>query len=569
MIVYRAGIWIADLPFAAKDDLKAAGFVFHGTECKRKPCPACAAAVFKKWWTDSAVVAARLPELLDPGARAALEAHREVIETSHAQDAELDIPAPPGLDYLPFQRAGIRYILDAPGGVLLGDEMGLGKTIQAIGYLQLEDVFTAVVVCPANLKINWVRELERWLVEPRNIHMVEKAEPPPANAEIVVVNYRRLLDRDVIEGLMAWSWDVLICDEAHNLKNPRAKQTRAVLGAPGNKRKKVEPTPGLINRCGRFLALTGTALLNRPIELWTLISALDPGGWPSKHQYGIRYCAGHQKRVGYDREKGQPRMAWDFNGASNLDELQDKLRGKCLVRRLKRDVLPELPAKRHEIISLNTRGVSALLKRQTKLWLDQGSARMHADLAMVLADDMDREAYEEAVARLDAELEIAFDKMSEERRLVAVAKIPAVIEHIQNLFENHDLRKLVVFAHHHEVIDALSEAFGDSVWIDGRVSPADRQDAVDIFQSTPCKMLIGGIRAAGEGITLTASSNVVFAELDWTPARNQQAEDRCHRIGQRDMVLIQHLVFDGSIDAMIAKLLVHKMRIADQVLDRR
>jgi SWI/SNF-related matrix-associated actin-dependent regulator 1 of chromatin subfamily A len=576
MITYKSGVWIADLPFAAKDELKAAGFQFHGlpTECRRKPCEACKAQVFKSWWTDSAEVVRRMNSaLFDDACGYALVDHDERVEASRAGDAELEIPVPPGLDYLPFQRAGIDYIQRAPRRrVLLGDEMGLGKTIQAIGYMNLADVWTAMVVCPANLKVNWQRELERWLVEPRNIHLVDTSDPPPPDAEVVIINYERLIRPAMLESLMGWCWELLIVDEAHNLKTPTAKRTIAVLGQRANQKKKIEESQGLLHRSQAFLALTGTAMLNRPYEMWTLVHTLDPEGFPDRHKYGVRYCDGHQIRVGWDKyggadgpdgtPTGAPIMAWDYKGASNLTELQDKLRGKCLVRRLKEHVLPELPPKRHEIIVLEPKGVVTPLKRQMKLW-----KRLAAPLEEINAED--RAAWMDAVARLEAELEVAFEEMSSERKKIAVAKIPAVVEHVRNLLDNHDLPKLVVFAHHHEVIDALIEAVPESVWIDGRVSAGKRQDAVDIFQGNPdCRVMIAGIRAAGEGITLTAASHEVFAELDWTPARNQQAEDRCHRIGQPNMVLIQQMVYDGSIDAMIAKLLVHKMRIAELALDR-
>lgn len=573
MITFKGGVWIADLPFAAKDELKAAGWRFHGSpaECRRKGCRACQAQVFKRWWTDSAVLVRKLPSaLLDPAAARALEAHEDTVEASAAEYAELEVPAPPGLSYLPFQVAGIAYVKAAPRPrrVCLGDEMGLGKTVQAIGYMNLDEIATALVVCPASLRINWKRELERWLVQSRNIHIVDSNDPPPPDAEVVIVNYERLIRPVIHDALMSWWWEVLIADEAHYLKSPKAKRTVAVLGRDGNKKKKQEPKEGLIHRASTFLPLTGTAMLNRPIELWTLVHTLDPEGFPVKHGFGIRYCAGHKKRVGWNKAKQEPIMAWDFNGASNLEELQDKMRGRCLVRRLKVDVLPELPPKRHEIIVLDPKGAQAVLKHQLNLWSDRGGPFLEFEMQKA----PDRAEYEAAVARLEAELEIAFEEMSEARHKVALAKIPMVIEHVKNLLDNHGIPKLVVFAHHHDMLDAVATSAADPpavVQIDGRCSTKIRQEAVDAFQEDPeVRLMVAGIRAAGEGLTLTAASHEVFAELDWTPARNQQAEDRCHRIGQVNSVLIQHLVIDGSIDAMIAKLLIHKQWIADQVLDR-
>ena len=131
------------------------------------------------------------------------------------------------------------------------------------------------------------------------------------------------------------------------------------------------------------------------------------------------------------------------------------------------------------------------------------------------------------------------------------------------------IEKVVVFAHHHDVVDGLMEHFGDAaVRLTGRDSQEQKQAAVDRFQTDPdCKVFVGSIQAAGVGLTLTAASNVVFAELDWVPANVTQAEDRCHRIGQNENVLVQHLVVDGSIDARMAQVLVEKQELADKALD--
>lgn len=565
VITYQRGVWVAKLPYAAKDQLKSAGFRYHGlvTECRRQGCRGCAAQVLKAWWTDSATVVRQMPAaLLDGTAARALKEHDRTVGASRALDAEIEVPAPEGLDYLPFQRGAIKYICRAPKPrrVLLGDDMGVGKSIETIGYLNLSRAETVLVVCPASLKINWQRELERWLVEPRQIWIVDSDREVPTDAEIVIVNYERLIRDAVLQQLMGWFWDVLICDEAHALKSPKAKRTQAVLGA--GKRQK-----GLLHRCGTFLALTGTAMLNRPIELWTLLTALDPQGFPDKHQFGIRYCAGQQKRIGWDREKHEPKMAWDFSGASNLAELQDKMRGRCLVRRTKAEVLPELPPKRHELIVLDPARARAPLAAQQALWQARGGDRLVQALEGAW-QRRDRAEWEAQVAELVAELEVAFGELSAERAKIAAAKVPLVVEHVRGVLEHHEVPKLVVFGHHHEALDKICDGLDvPQVRIDGRTALSARQEAVDRFQGDDSvRVMVAGIRAAGEGLTLTAANHVVFSELDWTPARNAQAEDRLHRIGQKNMVLVQQLVFDGSLDALVAKVLVHKMQVAEQVL---
>lgn len=565
MITHKRGVWIAELPYAAKDQLKASGWTYHGnpTDCRRSGCRGCEAQITRRWWTDSAEAVRRMPPaLLDGVAYQALRDHDQTVRASAAAAAEVDIPSPPGLEYHPFQKAAVAYI-QRVRRVLLGDDMGLGKSVESIGYLNLSRAETVLVVCPASLKINWQRELERWLVEPREIYRVESSAPVPPGAEVVIVNYERLIRGRVHADLMAWYWDVMICDEAHALANPKAKRTVAVLGSG----KRLQ---GLIHRCGTFLALTGTALLNRPIELWPLLHALDPEGFADKHQFGKRYCSGHQKRIGWDREKDEPRMVWDYSGASHLSELQDKMRGRFFVRRTKEQVLPELPPKRHELIVLAPKGAAVAVGEQLKVWRARGGDRL-VEAADSAWQSGDRGEYEARVALLQAELEVAFQEMAAERKRVALAKVPHVVEHVRGLFESHQIQKMVIFGHHHEVLDALREGIDvPTVSIDGRTPLAARQAAVDAFQADAgVRAMVAGIRAAGEGLTLTAASVAVFSEIDWTPARNSQAEDRLHRIGQKGMVLIQQIVFDGSLDAIIAKTLVHKMQIADKVLNTK
>ena len=161
---------------------------------------------------------------------------------------------------------------------------------------------------------------------------------------------------------------------------------------------------------------------------------------------------------------------------------------------------------------------------------------------------------------------VAFTEMSKARHATALAKIPHVIEHLKDCLENGPV---VFFAHHKDVIAAINEAFPDAVKITGDVGMEDRQTAVDAFQAGKTNLFLGNILAAGVGITLTASAHVVFGELDWVPGNMSQAEDRCHRIGQEQSVLVQHLVLEGSLDADMAKKLIKKQAVIDAALDSK
>jgi len=510
----------------------------------------------KRWWTSDRAIAVRLIQYAVDAVRDRLSETEQAVEQSRAADAEIDVPAPEGLEYLPFQRAGIAYAM-ARESTLLADTMGLGKTIQALGVINASpEIRTVLVIVPASLRINWRREAEKWLVREFRIHVVENGNPIPDDAQIVICNYDRVKGK-VFDALMAREWDLLIVDEAHKVKSQKAQRTKRVLGVPPRK-KDDERKPGLVDRCKRKLFLTGTPLLNRPIEIQPVLAAMLPSEFGNFFRFAKRYCDAQQNRFG-----------WSFSGASHLDELQARLRALVMVRRLKKDVLSELPAKRRQVVELAPNGAGAAVRAEQKAFRQHedrlAELRDEADLAHAAGDD---KSYRAAVGKLSEAAKAAFTEISKLRHAVAVAKIPAVIDHIDGALES-GVEKIVAFAHHKDVIAALAEHYGDSaVRLTGDTSQADRQTAVDRFQSdSAVKVFIGSITAAGVGLTLTAASHVVFAELDWVPANVTQAEDRTHRIGQTESVLVQHLVVDGSLDARMAHVLVEKQEVADAALD--
>jgi SWI/SNF-related matrix-associated actin-dependent regulator 1 of chromatin subfamily A len=321
---------------------------------------------------------------------------------------------------------------------------------------------------------------------------------------------------------------------------------------------KREKRDGLAQRANNVLLLTGTPILNKPIEIYPLLSTLNPAEFGNFWAFAKRYCGATQTRYG-----------WDFSGATNLPELQERMRAACMVRRLKKDVLTELPAKRRQIVTLATNGAANAVRKENEVMArheqNLSDLRTDADLAHASGD---KEAYEIAARKLQAASRVAFTEISATRHAVAVAKIPYVIEHVQSIMEE-GCEKLILFAHHHDVVDALAAEFsGECVVLTGETPMDERQSAVERFQTDPnVRIFIGSITAAGVGLTLTAASTVVFAELDWTPANVSQAEDRAHRIGQTQSVLVQHLVLDGSLDARMAQVIVDKQNVADQALD--
>lgn len=478
-----------------------------------------------------------------------LEQIERAIGESAALDADVDVPLPPGMALFPFQRAGVKFALDRKR-VLIADEMGLGKTVQAIGVINAdESIRRVLIVCPANLKANWARELRRWLVRPLSVGIADAGHWP--GRDIVVVNY------DVVHKhrpRLITDWDMVVLDEAQRCKNPDARRTRTLLGY----KTKTELWPGVRGRY--MLALTGTPIENRPIEIQPILAWLQPNErlW-NRYRFAHRYCAAHHNGWG-----------WDFNGASNLGELRRELRSKVMIRRSKAQVLTELPSKMRQVVELDSdEGDVAVALRDEAEALQRVRAAVEAaevevELAKTAADD---EAFKAAAQQLRDARAYAFGEVARVRHATALAKAPAAIEYIKDVIESVGV-KVIVFAHHLDVIGLLAAAFPSAVVVTGETPRREVQPAVDRFQNDPAfGPFIGSIRATGEGLTLTAASHVIFVEQDWTPGRMLQCEDRAHRIGQASTVTCHYLVANGSIDARIMHVMAGKMDVIAQSLD--
>lgn len=482
-------------------------------------------------------------------------AEQAAIQASKATDADLTIPVPHGLAYLPYQRGGIAYGLER-SSVLIADEMGLGKTIQAIGIANAADARRILVICPASLRLNWKKELEKWLVADLPVTWIDGADDggmlehlAQGGEGVVIVNY------DVVhrhhDALRAFTWDLLITDEAHYLKNPKARRTKYVLGAK-TKKQKVAPIAA-----ERRVFLTGTPIVNRPVELHPLLASLRPDEFGEFFRFAHRYCDAQNNGWG-----------WDFKGASNLEELHTRLRATCMIRRLKADVLTDLPPKRRQVITLPAgKDAKGEIGAETQAYERHQKAIERAIVAVELSKaSEDPRDYERAVQRLQQARKAAFEELSRLRHQTALAKVPYVVSHLQDASD-----KVIVFAHHKDVVRQIAGALGEeAVVLTGDTPMADRQAAVDQFQTNPAiRYFVASLTAAGVGLTLTAASHVVFAELDWVPGNMTQAEDRAHRIGQTESVLVQHIVLDGSLDARLIEALLEKQKVIAKALDQQ
>jgi SWI/SNF-related matrix-associated actin-dependent regulator 1 of chromatin subfamily A len=441
---------------------------------------------------------------------------------SLAQDSEAVIPAPSGLDYLPFQKAGVAFML-ARKNTLLADDMGLGKTIQVIGFLNCHpEIRSVLIVCPKSVKLNWQLELETWLTREMNIGIVEPRNFP--SADVLIINYALLAKYDFL--LKLGTWDLLVCDEAHLLKTTTSRRTCCVVGGVTGKKwsKKRESFKPFKARYKAFL--TGTPVENRPAELWPVIHYLDPETWDNERAYLIRHCGGY----------------WDgrefvAKGATNLEGLQVALRSTIMCRRMKVDVLEELPEKIIQVIEIDEA---------------PRAIQIHATRTI------------EQMATLEITEDIFDEEISTERKNCGIRKLKSSIAYIKETLEKVD--KVVLFGWTGEVLDALAEEF-DAALIKGETSEKDRAKAIDDFQNGSKRVFVGNLQAAGVGITLTAASTLIIVESDWIPGRVEQAIDRIYRIGQEKVVHIIILILRGSLDAYMARAFVKKQRIIEQTVN--
>jgi superfamily II DNA or RNA helicase len=442
-----------------------------------------------------------------------------LLERSSSTDADIEIPSLNG-KLMPYQRAGVQYVSTVGGRCLIADQMGLGKTVEAIAALEHLDAFPAIIVCPASLKENWKREINKWLPH-RTVNVVD-GKGAIMSVDVNVVNYD-IVSR-FVEPLRHLKPMGLVLDESHYVKTGKTKRTVAV-----------KDIAKAVPRSGTVLLLSGTPITNRPEELVSQLEILGTiSKFGGKWTFLKRYAGAHHNGFG-----------WDTKGASNLQELNVKLRQVCYLRRTKDEVLTELPPKTRSVIHVEPSG---------KGYTDYKKAEK--DLIAFLKENGYRGSDSAEHLRRTGVL----------KRLAADAKMDAVTEWIDSFLESCD-RKLIVFAHHVAIVDALAAKYG-GLRVSGRDSLADRQIAVDKFQNDPeYRVIVLNLQAGGVGLTLTAASDVCFVEQGWTPGEHDQAEDRAHRLGQKGNVQAWYLLGANTIDEDIYDLVDAKRSVVDAVTE--
>lgn len=542
----------------ARQALHRAGFYYAG-ESSDVAAPGC--VPLHAWWTKKPEVAVHFLEFSDDDAKAILTTVATRMASSRATDCDEfnDALVPRGKKPFGFQKAGVTFALKryAAGkkGVLIADEMGLGKSIQSILIANtLPANAKILVLCPASVISNWGTEWARWDIHKRRVSLITDTYQKPGT-DVLVMNYDRFATargEDVTTALMTQRWSLIILDESHRLKNPASKRTRHIFG---HYDRGVRVSPGLVHVGERLLALTGTPIENRVKEFLPLLRALDADVARDEASYLFRFCGAVQRKDG----------AWDFEGSTRCEQLQDALRSDVMVRRLKHQVFSDMPPKIRTVASLDC-GTTAETYRKRERSVIQDIEKLQADVAD-LKENGDH--FAKAVGSLTSK-HCPFNEVAALRAALAVVKAPAVCQYVSDLMRSGN-SKIIVFGHHKILLDVLEGCFGgrSTVRIDGSVDAKKRQGIVDAFQTDPrIRLALLSTRAAGVGLNLTAAPTVVFAEADWNPAWLQQAEDRVHRIGQlAEVVNIHYCIVDGTLDAHVIQVAINKMDIAERVLD--
>lgn len=470
-----------------------------------------------------------------------------------AESLARQIPA----GFMQHQIEGVEFI-DKFRRVLIADEMGLGKTAQATVAIDAR----AIVVVPSIVKLNWMREINRWRPD-LSVHVVTGVKPPEdeaaKQADVFVINYDILPYH--IEWLLATNAKTLIGDEIHYAKNLRLqwnKETREFDIHPSSPKRAVA-FYRLQKQIPKLIELTGTPIMNRTKELFPLLHMIDPNEWASFYQFCLRYCAGHKEQI--PQRGGGTREVLVCDGVSNAGELHQRISGRQMLRRTKS--MLNLPAK----------------SRRTQIVpLDEKTAKTYQRAAEAFLKWVEENGGSSAAAK-KAE---ALVKMTTLRKLAAVGKVPAAAEWIGEFCESTG-RSLVVASWHNEVhhglaaaIDEMNALVGtdDQIvsrrlryeFVTGEQTVAQRQATIDRFQAGEVDVCLYGI-PLGVGTTLTRAQDMLFVERAWRPADLVQMEDRIHRIGQKNACVITYLDGAGTIDSAIAALLADKVATSAGVID--
>lgn len=462
------------------------------------------------------------------------------------------------MELFTYQRDGAAWLQKKPFR-LLADEMGLGKSAQAITAADALNALPVLVLCPAVARSNWIREWQKFSSRTLKVAALmtskQAAQPLP---DVTICSYDLASQAAVTSALSRRRWAVCVLDESHYLKNRTAKRTKACLGA-------------IAKSCERLWCLSGTPAPNNVAELWPVLRVA--GAYTGDYWSFVRdFCVTHDNGFGIQ-----------ITGARNVGQLK-QLMAPVMLRRMKDEVMKDLPPimfsdtvveasmpDDRSLFTAFTTYLSYQPERRMQVFRDDMAKQEHllktlAESGIGLGYGFGHDASPEAFKILEG----LQNKVKSYRKWIGIQKTPKVIEMIRAELEANAYEKIVVFGVHMSVIEMLQFGLKDygavSLW--GGTPAEKRGRIIKKFQENPkCRVFVGQIVAAGTAITLTAAHNVAVVEADWTPANNQQAVMRCHRIGQTKPVSVRFFSLAGSIDERIQQVLRRKTKVLTDVFD--
>jgi SWI/SNF-related matrix-associated actin-dependent regulator 1 of chromatin subfamily A len=416
-----------------------------------------------------------------------LKHEKYLYSLSYSTESDIELRVPDGMAYRPYQKAGIEYCLRTDN-TLIADQQRLGKTIIALGLINnLKNVNKVLVVCPKTAKPIWLEESKLWLIDKRKTQVLSAGDTIDPDAELIITNYDNL---HIQTKLTRMEFDVVIGDEVHLASRERARRTKFFQAINGRKK----------------LGLSGTPLLNNPIDLLTVLQWIDPL-WRDFYIF---------------REK----FATKSGITLTLDEAQELARSTCMLRRI-----------------------------QAQVFANEATERRIVPLTPP----------EEVKDLIDKKLD--FSEYATTSRKLGISKVPLALDYLDAYTSEGE--KIVAFCWHREVIRRLQASLGNkAVAIFGESNDEERTQAVERFRNDPtCSVMLGSISAAGMALNLSVSNHIVFVEQDWSNGMMEQAEERCSDKEQKQQVTIEYLTYPNTLDFKKLQKICFKDDRADKAID--
>jgi SWI/SNF-related matrix-associated actin-dependent regulator 1 of chromatin subfamily A len=437
------------------------------------------------------------------------EERKEKIYSVKKEELNENLEVQTKIPLFPFQKQAVDFIDKIGGRALVADDMGCGKTAEAIGYAVFKNYDRVLVICPSSVKTNWEREIDTFSGVKAN-NLTETVH----RGGWEIIGYPNI---EKFESyLKSQEYQLIIVDEAHYIKNKKAKRTKKTLN--------------LLKKAKDIVFLTGTPVLNKPVEIYNIFNFITPMPFWTSQGFAQKYCG----------LKQDPYGRWDYTGATNLDELRSKM--AWMIKRDKKEVIEQLPDKTIEVI-----------ETKMKDWTEYN--KLLVDFRGWLKDKKlnEKAVYAEAITKVNYLKQIVVQNKN-------------IKSELDNLLECG--RKVIVFSQYRSVVEDLHEEYKNiSVLLTGGTPTKDRQGVIDEFQNNDrCKIFFSTIKAGGVGITLTEADVVLFTDLSWTPADHEQAEDRAYRMGQKNNVNVYYLITPKTIEDKIWAMLKRKSIMVKKIM---